>query len=90
MARLRKTEAQKKLDRIRQADDSFRECLRVREAFLNIRSQRELSERTGLPQSTISRRLQDPGSITVAELREILEAMAPADELVQSLFNLGA
>ena len=81
MARLYRNETQK-------ADDAFRKVLQHRQVDLNIRSQRELSERLHMPQSTISKKLRDPGSITVAELRQILDAMGPAPDLALALLNI--
>ena len=68
-------------------DDCFRKELRVRQAMLDLMTQRELSKACGIPASTMCKRLSEVGDFSIAELRKLVEAIEP-DPLVM-LATLG-
>ena len=47
-----------------------------------IASMRELSERTGIPTSTLFKRMQDPGGMTLRELGQIRKAININDTML--------
>lgn len=59
------------------AKDLFRREVRVRQGYCDLMSQNQLSASSGIPQSTLSKRLAEPDNFTVAELRKLIETLSP-------------
>lgn len=63
-----------------------RQVIRSARERAGIMSDRELSERTGLPYSTMMhQRRADPGSYTLRELRQIIKHTGMSDESIVAL-----
>ena len=62
-------------------DDKFRKELRIRQAVLDLMTQRELAQACGIPPSTMCKRLTEIGQFSVAELRKVVAGVEP-DPLV--------
>ena len=77
MARLRKTPEQA----AESVDESFRREVRIRQGFYDLMTLRELGDSSGIPSSTLCKRLANPGDFTVEELRRLIGAVEP-DPLV--------
>ena len=66
--------------------NDFKEEVRVRLARLDMK-QGDLAEDSGIPRSTLSKRLNDPDSITVSQLRGIVSAIKPDAGIVLKLLG---
>ena len=62
---------------LEKAQDGFRKEIRRMQGYLNLMSQRKLADRVGIPQSTLSKKMADPGTITVREMRQIVAGIHP-------------
>ena len=64
-----------------QTDDNFRRDVRIRQGYYDLMTLRELGAHSGIPSSTLCKRLGNPGDFTVDELRKLISALDP-DPLV--------
>lgn len=80
MSRPRRTETES-------AEDNFRREIRIRQGYYDLMSQRELAASSGIPQSTLSKRIANPEDLTVAELRKLIGTLEPDPVAVLSLIG---
>ena len=75
------------MPRIRQnaqqyARDDFLREVRVRMAYLNIPCNQDLADLAGIPNSTLAGKLRNPDSMTVSQLRKIVQVIDPDPEVL--------
>lgn len=73
MSRLRKTPE----EAAQAADEKFRREVRIRQGYYDLMSLRELGESSGIPASTLCKRLANPENFTVEELRKLIGTVEP-------------
>ena len=61
----------------RYASADFLREIRIRMVSLGMRYDQDLAEATGIPSSTIALKLKAPDTLTIAQLRKIVAAIAP-------------
>lgn len=59
------------------SDENFRRELRSRQGYYDLMSQLALAKHSGIPQSTLSKRLAKPDNFTVEELRKLVGSIKP-------------
>lgn len=70
------------MPRIRQnaqqyAKADFLKEIRIRQGEFDLMTQTALSAAVGIPQPTMCKRMRDPDTITIPELRQIVQAIKP-------------
>lgn len=76
----RRTEEQK-------AKDNFRREIRMRQGYYDLMTQRAVADSTGIPQSTLCKRLAAPEDFTVAELQKLVGALTPDPYIMLQLIG---
>lgn len=66
-----------KLKKVSDPEADFQREVRVKQGYYNLMTQRALAESSGIPQSTLSKRLANPEDLTVAELRKLVASIIP-------------
>lgn len=69
------------------AENDFRTEMRVRQGYYDLMSQHALAEAVGIPRPTLRKRLLDPGSMSVEELRKLVRAVKPDAGVVLKLLG---
>lgn len=64
-------------------------ALRVGMATARIKSIPELSKRTGIPQATLYKRVKEPSTMSLAELREIVRTCHMSRDLIAAIVEGG-
>lgn len=59
------------------ADEDFRRELYICMANIGLRYDKDLSELSGIPNSTMAKKIHSPSGLTVAQLRKIISAVWP-------------
>ncbi len=69
------------------AKDNFRREIRIRQGYYDLMTQRELATSSGIPQSTLCKRLAKPEDFTVEELQKLVAAVTPDPLVVLQLLG---
>ena len=59
------------------ADEDFRREVRSRQGYYDLMSQQALAEQVDIPRPTLRKRLLEPESMTVGELRKLVKTIKP-------------
>ena len=59
------------------ADEDFRREVRSRQGYYDLMSQQALAEQADIPRPTLRKRLLEPESMTVGELRKLVKTIKP-------------
>lgn len=59
------------------ADEDFRVEVRVRQGYYDLMSQQALAAAAGIPRPTLRKRLLEPETMTVEELRKLIGTLTP-------------
>jgi predicted transcriptional regulator len=83
------------MPRIRQnaqiyAEDDFRRALRHSMVDAGMDSQREVADASGIPASTLCKRLNQPGGLTVDEMRQLFAVVRPPVPVLLALLGYPA
>ena len=69
------------------AEEDFRKEIRIRQGHYDLMSKQALAEHTGMPRTTLAKRLADPSGMTVEELRKLVNAIRPDPAVVLILLG---
>lgn len=71
----------------RYAEDAFRAEVREQQKQKDLLSKQALSDAAGIPRQTLCKRIQNPGSMSVEELRKLVIAIKPDPTVILTLLG---
>ena len=71
----------------RYADEDFRREVKCRQGYYDLMSMQALADATGIPRTTLTKRMSAPESMTVAEIRKIVASIHPDPSIILALFG---
>lgn len=69
------------------ADEDFRREVRTRQGYYDLMSQQALAEQADIPRPTLRKRLLEPESMTVGELRKLVKTIKPDPKVLLLLIG---
>lgn len=71
----------------RYAEEDFRREVRCKQGYYDLMSMTALADASGIPRTTLSKRLSAPQSMTVAEIRKIVATIRPDPAIILALLG---
>ena len=71
----------------RYAEEDFRREVRCKQGYYDLMSMTDLANETGIPRTTLSKRLSTPAGMSVAEIRKIVAALHPDPAIILALLG---